>query len=273
MPKRKIDYIKGGIYHIVQRGNNKAFIFDDQLDKAQFLDIIKKVNEKYPFNMLYYVLMDNHYHFLIEMQDISISKIMQALNYGYSVHYNKKYNRTGTIFGSPYKAYYIKDTKYLIRVIQYIAENPVKAKMVKQASAYKWCAHSEIISKQTDIVAKKRIFFYLSDEQEKGLDIYMDLLNSSQYFDLGLVEAKAFNEILSQQIKKEKLEVIIQAFCDVNGFNEAVLFQDKRTNQRTTIRKRCAKHASELGYTVKEIAAYLKITPRSVRMMIVSFND
>ncbi len=268
MPKRKIDFIKGGIYHIVQRGNNKAFIFDDQLDKAQFLDIIKRVNEKYPFNMLYYVLMDNHYHFLLEMQDISISKIMQAINYGYSKHYNKKYHRTGTIFGSPYKAYYIKDTKYLIRVIQYIAENPVKAKLVKQASAYKWSAHSEIIAKHTDIVAKKRLFFYLSDDQEKGLVIYMDLLNASQYYDKTSVEAKVFNELLNQEIKREKLEVIIQEFCDSNEFEEAALFQVKRTNARTTIRKECAKHASDLGYTVNEIANYLKITPRAVRMMI-----
>ncbi len=42
MPRKKREFYEGGIYHIIQRGNNKAYIFDQQTDKATFLEQIKK---------------------------------------------------------------------------------------------------------------------------------------------------------------------------------------------------------------------------------------
>ena len=249
MAKRGVEYVKGGIYHIVQRGNNKSFIFDDQLDKSQFLDIIKKVNEKYPFYLLYYVLMDNHYHLLIEMKDIPISKIMQAINYYYSKYYNVKYNRVDTIFGSRYKAFYIQDTKYLMRVISYIAENPVKANLVKNASAYKWSAHSEIISKQPEVVAKRRLLQYLGNDMIIALDVYMDLIKDTERHVLPQVEVKSFNKLLNLELEQEKLDVVIKTFCDVNGLDEKIIFSTKRTPDRTALRKKCAIHAASIGYT------------------------
>ena len=268
MAKRGVEYVKGGIYHIVQRGNNKSFIFDDQLDKSQFLDIIKKVNEKYPFYLLYYVLMDNHYHLLIEMKDIPISKIMQAINYYYSKYYNVKYNRVDTIFGSRYKAFYIQDTKYLMRVISYIAENPVKANLVKNASAYKWSAHSEIISKQPEVVAKRRLLQYLGNDMIIALDVYMDLIKDTERHVLPQVEVKSFNKLLNLELEQEKLDVVIKTFCDVNGLDEKIIFSTKRTPDRTALRKKCAIHAASIGYTIKAIADYMKLSPRAVRMML-----
>jgi len=40
-------------------------------------------------HILYYAIMDNHYHLLIEMQEIPLDKVMQRINTRYAIYYGK----------------------------------------------------------------------------------------------------------------------------------------------------------------------------------------
>lgn len=138
----------GAIYHITQRGNNRAYIYNDQLDKAKFCDLLKETMtmEDYSFSLLYYVLMDNHYHLVIETQEASIDRIMHRINMLYTKYFNKKYGRSGVLYEGRYTGMLILDNSYLMTVIRYIAYNPVRAELVKSPADYRWCAHLDILS-------------------------------------------------------------------------------------------------------------------------------
>ena len=72
-------------------------------------------------NFLSFVLVGNHYHFLLAPnQETGIAKFMQKLNGGYAKHFNLKYNRTGNLFEKPYKIIPIKTIFQLDAVICYI---------------------------------------------------------------------------------------------------------------------------------------------------------
>ena len=43
--KHRIEY-SGAIYHVIQRGNNKSYIFQDEEDKLQLLYLIEKYKEE-----------------------------------------------------------------------------------------------------------------------------------------------------------------------------------------------------------------------------------
>ncbi len=176
MPRPKRNFIEGGIYHIIQRGNNKAYIYDDQSDKACFLNIIRETKTMMPFEVLYYVIMDNHYHLVLRMNETSISKIMWRVNMRYSVYFNKKYDRTGTIFGSRYKSVSIKSTRQFMTVIQYNSLNPVKANIVMQPEQYKWSAHMEVISKKHYILNRDKLLEKFDEDSVKAMEIYEDLV-------------------------------------------------------------------------------------------------
>ncbi len=51
---------KGGIYHVIARGNNKEYIFKESIDKGYFLKQLKEYSEGMEYRVYGYVLMDNH---------------------------------------------------------------------------------------------------------------------------------------------------------------------------------------------------------------------
>lgn len=129
--------LTGGIYHIIQRGHNRAYIFNDQMDKLTFLDLVKKCKAAYPFHILFYVLMDNHYHLIIEIQDMQLGALMKRINQTYSQYYHRKHACTGTVYGTRYRVFPVTDKAYFYQLIMYLAHNPVKAGIVKHPVEYR----------------------------------------------------------------------------------------------------------------------------------------
>lgn len=161
---------------VIQRGHNKSFIFNDPLDKIAFFEIVKAVQIDMPFNLIYYVLMDNHYHLLIEMIDHDISNIMRFINLKYSRFYNAKYGRLGTIYGGPYKSIEVTNARYFTQLIGYFAHNPVRAKIVKTPYDYKWCAHYDIVRNQSSLAHIGRLFELIDDSQKRAREIYSEII-------------------------------------------------------------------------------------------------
>ena len=55
---------------------------------------------------------------------------MQSLGRKYVGFYNKKYNRTGTLWEGRYKASLVEDSLYLFDVMRYIETQPLREKLV-----------------------------------------------------------------------------------------------------------------------------------------------
>ncbi len=111
---------KGGIYHVIARGNNKEYIFKDNIDKEYFLKEVKEIKKGLEFNIFAYVLMDNHYHFIIQVFKTPLQKLMHQINNKYSKYCNGKYNRIEHVFQGRYKAVLVQDERYLLSLIRYI---------------------------------------------------------------------------------------------------------------------------------------------------------
>ena len=74
-----------------------------------------------------YALMPNHFHLLLQEVDYGgISAFMQKLGTGYTMFFNKKYNRTGALFSGKFKAVHIGADRHARRIINYIHANPAE---------------------------------------------------------------------------------------------------------------------------------------------------
>ena len=156
MPSRNVIkvYIENGYYHIYNRGVEKRIIFKDTQDYKVFLTYLKeylspppkpediktifilqgesfKGIKRQPKNyykeieLISYCLMPNHFHLLIkQVSKYSIEKFIRSLATRYSVFFNKKYNRVGSLFQGPYKAVLISSENYLLHLSRYIHLNP-----------------------------------------------------------------------------------------------------------------------------------------------------
>jgi REP element-mobilizing transposase RayT len=90
------------------------------------------------FGIYGYCLMSNHTHLLIREKTDHISRIMSRIGTSYAWWYNRKYNRSGHVFQGRYGSECVEYDKYLLIVIRYIHNNPVKAGMVSEPEYYKW---------------------------------------------------------------------------------------------------------------------------------------
>ncbi len=262
MPRPLRHFHPGGIYHITHRGHNKFHIFEETIDKAFFLDILRKVVAETGCHILYYAIMDNHYHLLIEMQEIPLDKVMQRINTRYAIYYGKKYRISGSIFGSHYSVSEVNDKKYLVSVIQYIARNPIKPNLVQKITDYRWSAHLEIVARKQENVCSNRLFELLGGNIEKGKSIYFKLIQEAQQ----KVEQNSARNISPSNRRIDALESQLVSF--LASQNNKPSLQQIRSDARDQVvaesRRTFARIAFAQGYKTSEIAKALNVSERSV---------
>jgi putative transposase len=181
MSIRKVNFVSGEYYHIYNRGNSKQKIFKDKEDYEYFIKLlfISNGKEKFKFHFLEgnvydakrgnqlvgigsYVLMPNHFHILItELEDSGISKFLHKVSSGYSHYYNKKYERTGSLFEGKFKSEYAYNDRYLKYLFSYIHLNPIKLIQPK------W--------KEEGITNKQKVLDFLLDYKYSSYKDYLDI--------------------------------------------------------------------------------------------------
>ena len=148
MSIRKKPFVPNEYYHIYNRGNSKQKIFHDQEDYFRFIGLLYACNSVNNFRIYglnerespydfercvllvdigAYCLMPNHFHILItQTEKGNISKFMQKVTTAYVMYYNKKYERTGSLFEGKFKSEHANNDRYLKYLFSYIHLNPIK---------------------------------------------------------------------------------------------------------------------------------------------------
>lgn len=74
-----------------------------------------------------YCLMPNHFHILVrEKIEKGTSLFMQKLLTAYSMYFNTKYKRSGSLYEGPFRATHVNNDEYLKYLFAYIHLNPIK---------------------------------------------------------------------------------------------------------------------------------------------------
>lgn len=176
--KPRIHY-ENAIYHVIARGNNREEIFLDAEDKDKYLELLDKYKQKYGFELFAYVLMDNHVHLLICIDQIPISKIMQGIQQTYTQYYNKRYRHVGHVFQQRYKAFLCNCDSYLLSLVCYIHQNPCRAKL-SNGLDYKWSSHTDYISEHGNFTNPIFVLQMFNNDMAKAVKQYRDLIYQEQ---------------------------------------------------------------------------------------------
>lgn len=179
MARKQRTHFEGAIYHVIARGNNKGSIFNDADDKTKYLELVKTYKEKYFFEIIAYVLMNNHLHMLIRIDRSPLSKIMQGIQQCYTQYFNRKYKRVGHVFQQRYKAFLCQDDIYLVALIVYIHKNPERAGFPEGIS-YPWSSHKEYVFKNKCLVDIKFFLDMLHTDHNNAVRKYLEILKQDQ---------------------------------------------------------------------------------------------
>jgi putative transposase len=131
----------GALYHLTARGNAGGEIFADDADRACFLDLLGKEIAQQRWRCYAYCLMGNHYHLLIETPEPNLVTGMRRLNGVYTQGFNRRHGRAGHVFQGRYKSILVDKDSYALELTRYIALNPVRARLAKQAGDWRWSSY------------------------------------------------------------------------------------------------------------------------------------
>ena len=128
----------GAIYHITSKGSKGQTIFRDREDRAVFLNILDNVVSRFSWLVHSYVLMDEHFHLVVEVLEANLSKGMRQLNGVYTQHYNRRHHEDGPIFHGRFKSVLFEKNTYLLPVCRHVVLNPVRLGTPSQLNRYRW---------------------------------------------------------------------------------------------------------------------------------------
>jgi putative transposase len=144
MGNRKINFVCGEYYHVFNRGIEKREIFSTGKDLDRFIQSIEEFNDqessggifqnsfkkdkvtknKKLVNIVCYAFNPNHFHFLLSpLVDKGIEKFMQKLGTGYTMYFNAKHKRSGSLFQGVFKSVHVNSNEYLLHLSAYINLN------------------------------------------------------------------------------------------------------------------------------------------------------
>lgn len=203
-------------FHVMIQGLNKEYIFNNELEINTYLKYLKENLKDKNLQIIAYCMMNNHAHFLIHSNDIlEISKLMSQVNTKYAIFYNKFNHRCGIVFRNRYKSEQIFTYSHLVSCINYIHNNPVKAKICEKKENYKYSSYRDY-KKNGKILNTEKI-----EDILKKYDIAIEAVLREKY------ESYKFIDDTDEE-DKEKLKIsIVQEFLKNNNINREELIGNK----------------------------------------------
>ncbi|MDF1498086.1 MAG: transposase [Patescibacteria group bacterium] len=193
---RKFRFVDSEIYHIYNRGVDKRDIFIKEEDYFRFihslyelndanavinsglncnnnLELETKENRKLLVEIIIFTLMPNHFHLILKQKmEKGIEKFMHKLGTGYTLYFNQKQKRSGSLFQGRYKAKIVDNNIYFSHIPFYIHSNPLKLNYRGSTSlefleSYRWSSFLDYIGimNYPSVTNRSLILNYFGDEQ------------------------------------------------------------------------------------------------------------
>ncbi|MFW8601554.1 transposase [Desulfobacterota bacterium M19] len=237
--KTRLHY-PGACYHVILRGNRGNDIFSDKEDRTRFFFLLQEGIERYKHRIHAYCLMTNHVHLAIQVGEIPLSRIIQNISFRYALYMNRRKKQVGHLFQGRYKALLIDADSYLLELVRYIHNNPVRAGMVKTADKYAWVSHQAYLGEvSVPWLTTDWVLSQFAKQKKRAVALYCDFIMEGKgeehrkEFYQGNVEGRilgedrfaedALSKASQKTTRKATLEQVLEAVCKHYVINPAAL--------------------------------------------------
>lgn len=134
MRKKRL-FIPGLPQLIKIQSHNDILIFNEIDDRIEFCKLMSNCLEKYNVTIYGFSFSDSECYFILYSEDFeSSSRYIQLLLKSYTFFFNKKYNRTGTLWSGRYHNMPFELNAYLLIVLSYIEKKILMMKYTEVAT-------------------------------------------------------------------------------------------------------------------------------------------
>lgn len=209
----------GAVYHVMCRGNDRREIFRSDDDRVMFLRLLSRSLNIYTIKLHAYVLMQDHFHMLVETPLGNLADFMRHFNITYTSYFNRQHKRVGHLYQGRYKGILVQKDAYLALVSRYIHLNPVRVEAMASLAAaekfrylcqYPWSSLPGYLDKdkQQAMVDYALVLADYGGQSKKGVGLYRKQLIADIADDLDFKDEVFGQSILGdadfiEQIKSE----------------------------------------------------------------------
>lgn len=236
MPRKAREKSQSGIYHIIMRGINRQNIFEDEEDYIKFKQAVIQYKDKSGYEIYAYCLMENHVHILIRVGKEPLEQIMRRICGSYVYWYNLKYQRIGNLFQDRFKSEPVDDESYLLTVVRYIHQNPLK---VGSDIQYKWSSYKEYTG-EAQLIETNVVLTILSEDKGRAVKRFIEYNSETN-------KEKCLDIEEKQRITDQEAMNIIRDVCNLKYATEIQNFDPLK-------RDKCLKEIKEkYGLSIRQI--------------------
>ncbi len=145
MPRRNVPLLRGGIYHLYNRGANRDVVFHEPDDYLVFLQRLRRYVAGVRAILFAYVLMPNHYHLLAQALTDDLAHGMQCVAISYAHILHRRTAGTGTVFEGAFKAKRVEQDEHLVQLSAYIHANPLRAGLVARPEDWPYSSYADYV--------------------------------------------------------------------------------------------------------------------------------
>ena len=153
----------GWVFHVLNRGNARGEIFEDDGDYRAFEALLRETCARFRMRLLAYCLLPNHWHQVVwPREDGDLGRYVQRLTTTHARrwHLHRHSVGYGHLYQGLYKSFPVQQDDHYLTVCRYVERNALRAKLVKRAEDWAWSSlavwrltAAEVESQQRPVLA------------------------------------------------------------------------------------------------------------------------
>jgi putative transposase len=141
MPRTRRYIFGGTVYHVLNRGNDRARIFPNDSDCRDFLGLMQAAAARVPMRVVGFDVMPTHVHLILwPRDDEAVSAYMRWLSGTHALQYRIKRGSVGRghVYQGRFRCFPVQTEGYYYTCLKYVEANAMRGGLVKRAELWPW---------------------------------------------------------------------------------------------------------------------------------------
>lgn len=257
MARKPRIHFEGALYHVYSCGNAGQDIFIDDCDRRFFINTLLDIKNRLEMECHAYCLMTNHFHLLLEVGRVTVSRLMQTAFGRYAKHFNVRHKKFGHVFqGRPGAIPCLRDNYYM-QLLRYIHLNPVEACMVQTIEDWPWSSHRAYAWGTPDPLVKTESALRLFDpDPETARGMYRKFVGAGNAPSFQLMTPLEAPKLDRPAVTRD-LMPLARSVATNAGLTIDLLRSPTQLRRVTAARHQFVLDAWKLGFVPADIAGFL----------------